>query len=188
MRRLCLLVVLSGPLAPPAWAAGGVGVVRSMTPESVTLALGVAQAGRPPRYQLHTPQLWVEFDTPYLRLVRKAAAACAQQQPVDESLATPDVTAPELHLSAGPEPMGDSVPEVKGIYIEGPDGTRVVARSAKKTVDYAQSVRRKKIALRGVDAIFPIEALVPGARFRVVLSQGPEQVLDMPPDWFSFTR
>jgi len=108
--------------------------------------------------------------------------------PPRPSIATTDLLAPELHIVAAPEPFGDDVPAIKKVLVERADGTTVAARSQESFVDYAQSARRKKIAIRGVRAVFPLAALEPGARFRFLMSDGKEQLLAPEPGWFKAPR
>jgi hypothetical protein len=159
-------------------------VVSTMTPSQIDQAIADGVEHKPGRYSLRSKTLWMEFDTPLLRVAERAASA-----PVaDRSLATPDLIAPELRILAAPEPMGDDVPGIKKVVLERPGGAIVAATSQELYVDYAQSSRRKKIALRGVRAVFPIAALEPGARFRFLMSDGKEQLLAPDASWFRVPR
>lgn len=180
MRRSPLAPLLLTLVAVPAAAQ----VVTEMTPRQVDQAIAMGIERKPARYSLRTKYLWMEFDTPFLRVSERAATA-----PVaDRSIATPDLLAPELRILAAPEPLGDDVPGIKKVLLERPDGATVAPKSQEAYVDYAQSARRKKIAIRGVRAVFPLAALEPGARFRFVMSDGREQVLAPEPGWFGEPR
>jgi hypothetical protein len=176
MRRFAWpALLLSLPASAPAQ------VVTEMTPQQIDQAIADR---KPVPYTLRTKVFWVEFTTPYLRVSDRAL----KSPTADRSLATPDLIAPELRIIAAAEPLGDKVPAVKEAVVERPDGTLVKPTSQQETLDYAQSTRRKKIAIRGVRAVFPIAALQPGARFRFQLSDGTQQVLAPDPSWFTTPR
>lgn len=180
MRRSPLAPLLLTLVAVPAAAQ----VVTEMTPRQVDQAIAMGIERKPARYSLRTKYLWMEFDTPFLRVSERAATA-----PVaDRSIATPDLLAPELRMLAAPEPLGDDVPGIKKVLLERPDGAAVAPKSQQAYVDYAQSARRKKIAIRGVRAVFPLAALEPGARFRFVMSDGSEHLLAPEASWFGEPR
>lgn len=159
-------------------------VVTEMTPQHIDQAIAMGTGRRPAPYSLRSKNVWIEFDTPFLRVSQRAAAAPA----ADRSIATPDLLAPELRIQAAPEPLGDDVPAIKQVLLERPDGTSVPPQSQTPFVDYAQSSRRKKIAIRGVRAVFPLSAFEPGVRFRFLMSKGPEHVLAPDPSWFGAPR
>src|SRR5262245_16472602 len=159
-------------------------VVTDMTPERIDQAIAARVDQEPQPCALRTKPLRMEVTTPYPRVLGRAATAPT----VDGSLATKDLVAPELRITAAAEPLGDKVPEVKGALVERPDGTQVKPTSQQSFLDYAQSTRRKKIAIRGVNAVFPIAVLEPGARFRFQMSDGTEQVLAPDPGWFKAVR
>lgn len=159
-------------------------VVTEMTSQQIDQAIALGIEHKPARYALRSPRLWIEFDTPFLRVRERAAVA-----PVAErSLATPDLVAPELRIVAAPEPFGDDVPGIKKVFVVSASGAVVAASAQSEYVDYAQSSRRKKIALRGVRAVFPIAALQPGSRFRFLMSDGQELLLAPEPAWFREPR
>jgi hypothetical protein len=178
--RLQALLALPLLSALPA----GAQVVTNMTPERIDQAIAAGVDQKPPAYALRTRQFWMEFTTPYLRVCERAAGAAK----ADRSIATPDLVAPELRIVAAAEPLGDKVPAVKAAVVERADGTTVKPSSQQEFVDYAQSSRRKKIAIRGVRAVFPIAVLEPGARFRFELSDGSQQVLAPDPGWYKAVR
>jgi len=180
MRTLPLAPLLISLAAVPA----GAQVVTRMTPQQVDQAIAMGVEQKPARYSLRNRYLWMEFDTPFLRVLERAATA-----PVaDRSIATPEVLAPELRILAAPEPLGDDVPAIKKVVVERAGGDVVAATSQESYVDYAQSSRRKKIAIRGVRAVFPLAALEPGARFRFLMSDGKEQLLAPDASWFCEPR
>lgn len=180
MRTSALAPLLMTLAAVPA----GAQVVTEMTPRRVDQAIAMGIEHKPAQYSLRTKQLWMEFNTPFLRVSERAATA-----PVaDRSIATPDLLALELHILAAPEPLGDDVSGIKKVLVERPDGSTVAPKSQEPYVDYAQSARRKKIAIRGVRAVFPLAALEPGARFRFLMSDGKEQLLAPEPGWFGEPR
>ena len=159
-------------------------VVTEMTPSRIDQAIAQGVENKPAPYALRSRSSWIEFDTPFLRVSERASSA-----PVaDRSIATPDLLAPELRVTAGPEPLGENIPAVKQLLIVKPDGAKVAPVSHESYVDYAQTARRKKIALRGMKAVFPISALQPGASFRLVMSDGSETSLPLEPAWFKTPR
>ena len=180
MRALPTLILMLSMSAAHAAAQ----VVTEMTPSRIDQAIAQGVEDKPAPYALRGRSSWIEFDTPFLRLCERAATA-----PVaDRSIATPDVLAPELRVTAGPEPLGDNVPAVKQLLIVKPDGASIAPVSHQSYVDYAQSARRKKIALRGMKAVFPITALQPGSSFRLVMSDGTELRIAPEPAWFKAPR
>ena len=180
MQRSPLAALLLTLAAVP----GAAQVVTEMTPRQVDQAIARGIEQKPARYSLRSKYLWMEFDTPFLRVSERAATA-----PIaDRSIATPDLLAPELRILAAPEPLGDNVPAIKKVVLERRDGASVAPKSQEAYVDYAQSARRKKIAIRGVRAVFPLAALQPGARFRFLMSDGKEQVLAPEASWFGEPR
>lgn len=180
MTRPPLPLLLVTFLAVPA----GAQVVTEMTPQKIDQAIAAGIERKPGPYALRTKYLWMEFDTPFLRVSERAATAAT----ADRSIATPDLLAPELRIVAAPEPFGDDVLAIKKVVVERADGATVAPRSQESFVDYAQSSRRKKIAIRGVRAVFPLAALEPGARFRFLMSDGKEQLLAPEPSWFKAPR
>ena len=180
MRALPTLILMLSLTAANAAAQ----VVTEMTPSRIDQAIAQGVENKPAPYALRGRSSWVEFDTPFLRVSERASNAAV----ADRSIATPELLAPELHVTAGPEPLGDNVPAVKQLLIVKPDGTTVAPLSHESYVDYAQSARRKKIALRGMRAVFPITALQPGASFRLVMSDGSETSLPLEPAWFKTPR
>jgi len=164
------------------------GVVVPMTPEAVEDVIVSTDERVPGPYRLRNSHVWLQFDTPRLRLARKVAQTRAQSLPVATHLATPDVVAPELHLVAGPEVAGDSDVGIKAALIERADGTTVEPISLKYNIEKAQSRRRHGIKLKGIEAVFPAEALLPGARFRLKMEDGPDQLLAPEDAWFDEPR
>ena len=180
MRRLSLAPLLLAVMATPA----GAQVVIEMTPQRVDQAIATGIERKPAAYALRTKYLWMEFDTPFLRVSERAATAPS----ADRSIATAELLAPELRIVAAAEPLGDDVLAIKKVLVERADGATVAPKSQESFVDYAQSARRKKIAIRGVRAVFPLAALEPGARFRFLMSDGKEQILAPEPGWFKAPR
>jgi len=160
-------------------------VITEMTPQMIDKALASGSSQRPSPYTLRTPEVWAQFDTPFLRVSLRAADGAP---PASAVTTANDATAPELRLSVAPEPRGSTDLAVKAVVVETPDGATVQAKSQTSFVDYAQSTKRKKIALRGLRAVFPISALTPGSRFRVVMSNGTDHVLAPDSDWFKVPR
>jgi hypothetical protein len=159
-------------------------VVTEMTPSRIDQAIALGVENRPEPYALRGRSSWIEFNTPFLRLCERAASA-----PVaDRSIATPELLAPELRVTAGPEPLGENVPSVKKLLIVKPDGASIAPVSHESYVDYAQTARRKKIALKGMRAVFPITALQPGASFQLLMSDGSELKIAPEPAWFKAPR
>ena len=159
-------------------------VVTDMTPSRIDQAIALGVEGRPAPYSLRGRASWIEFDTPFLRVCERAASA-----PVaDRSVATAEVLAPELRVIAGPEPLSENVPAVKKLLIVNPDGASIAPVSHESYVDYAQTAKRKKIALKGMRAVFPITALQPGSSFRLVMSDGSELKIAPEPAWFKAPR
>lgn len=180
MRALPSLILALSVIAANAAAQ----VVTEMTPSRIDEAIALGVENRPEPYALRGRSSWIEFNTPFLRLCERAASA-----PVaDRSIATPELLAPELRVIAGPEPLGENVPSVKKLLIVKPDGASIAPVSHESYVDYAQTARRKKIALKGMRAVFPITALQPGASFRLVLSDGSELKIAPEPAWFKAPR
>ncbi len=180
MRRFgpMLLITLVAPFA-------GAQVITEMTPERIQQAIDAGLKAKPAQYAVRTPKLWIEFDTPYLRVAKKAAASADHPTP---SLATPDVVAPIINILAAPEPLGDNVPGVKTVVAVRADGSIVAATSPQPFLDKAQSTRRKSIDIRGVRATFPIAVLEPGMKFKFTMSDGTEPTLAPDPNWFKSPR
>jgi len=183
--RFCfaLLLALSLPAGPAV-----AGVIVQMTPRMIEDVIASTGEQAPRLYRLHNTYVWLQFDTPLVRLARKVAETRAQSLPVVTQAATPDLVAAELRFSAGPEPRGDSDVAVKAIVIERPDGSVVEPLAVSKFVDKAQSRGRRSIELAGLEGVFPAAALEPGARFRFKMKGGPDQVLAPEPAWFNEPR
>ena len=175
--RLALLMTLS---AIPARAQ----VIAEMTAERIQQAIAEGVKTKPAQYAVRKPKLWIEFDTPFLRVAKKAAAA----PDATPSLATPDLIAPIVNILAAPEPLGDSVPAIKKVVAVKADGSVVAATSQQPFIDKAQSNKRKSIEIRGVRATFPIAVLEPGMQFRFSMSDGTEPTLAPEPNWFKVPR
>lgn len=185
--RTTVLLLLALMLIPAPRLASQADGAQPLNPLTIAQALAAAKPQRPDPYVFRSARLWVDFDTPLLRLQRKLADTAAQRQPIEDSLATPDVTEPVLRVTVGPEPSGGSAPEVLQIFVEQAGGVRVAPRSVEKTVEKAAS-RQGKVTLKGLKAVFPLEALQPGGRFRAMLSGKREEVLPVPPGWFDLPR
>jgi len=180
-----LLLLLSLPAAE---APAPVGVVSPMTEAVIENVIASTGKEAPGPYRLRNSQVWMQFDTPLLRLARKVAAARAAGELVATHLATPDVIVPELHLQAGPQVYGDKDVGIKQVVIARPDGSTVAPTSLTYNVEKAQSRHRHGIKLTGVQAVFPADALVPGARFRFTMKDGPDQLLAPEAGWFDEPR
>jgi hypothetical protein len=180
----CVVAVVLAAGASEALAAG---VVTTMTPESVQQALDAGKAQKPALYRLATKLYWLQFDTPFLRVARKAGEAREKSQPIEAALATPDLTAAELRITAGPEPIGESTHGIKAVTIVSASGATLQPKSSTKVTDYART-KHGKITLRGMSAVFPISALEPGASFHLQIDNGTEEVFKLEPSWFGETR
>jgi hypothetical protein len=174
-------------LAAAVGEARAAGVVSTMTPEAVQHALELGKAQKPPLYRLASKLYWLQFDTPFLRVARKAGEAHEKSQPIEAALATPDLTAPELRVTAGPEPVGESTHGIKAVTLVSASGATLQPKSSTKATDYARS-KHGKITLKGVSAVFPISALEPGASFHLQIDNGTEEVFKLEPSWFGETR
>jgi len=155
-----------------------------MTPTRIDQAIAMGVENRPEPYALRGRSSWIEFNTPFLRVCERAASATV----ADRSIATAELLAPELRVTAGPEPLGENVPSVKKLLIVKPDGASITPVSHESYVDYAQTARRKKIALKGMRAVFPITALQPGSSFRLVMSDGSDTLTFLDPKTFAATK
>lgn len=180
MRRFgpMFLITLVAPVASAQ-------VIAEMTPERIQQAIDAGLKAKPVQYAVRTPKLWIEFDTPFLRVAKKAAASADHPTP---SLATPDVVTPIINILAAPEPLGDKVPGIKQVVAVRADGSIVAATSPQPFLDKAQSTRRKSIDIRGVRATFPIAVLEPGMKFKFTMSDGTEPTLAPDPNWFKSPR
>jgi hypothetical protein len=174
-----LILALSLPAASAAAQ-----VVTEMTPARIDQAIAMGVENKPTPYALRGKASWIEFNTPFLRLCERAASATV----ADRSIATPELLAPELRVTAGPEPLGENVPSVKKLLIVTADGASITPVSHESYVDYAQTAKRKRIALKGMRAVFPITALQPGSTFRLVMSDGSVLNVAPEPGWFKAPR
>jgi hypothetical protein len=183
--RFCfaLLLALSLPAGPAV-----AGVIVQMTPRMIEDVIASTGEQAPRLYRLHNTYVWLQFDTPLVRLARKVAETRAQSLPVATHLATPDLVAAELRFFAGPEPRGDSDVGIKTVVIERVDGFVVKPSALKSNVEKAQSRGRHGIKLTGVEGVFPAAALEPGTRFRFKMESGPDQILAPDPAWFDEPR
>jgi hypothetical protein len=179
---VALALVLAGP------ALFGADVVMEMTPEAVSDAISAGLERPPKPYPLNSPKVWMLLETPFLRVAMAAAKAQSQNMAIDGSLITPDMTAPVLKVLAGPELLGVEPIGIKSILAQADDSTPVAPTSVTKTMDIARSARKKKIELKGVNAVFPISVLKPGVRFRLVMEKGPEHVITPDAAWFAKVR
>jgi len=160
----------------------GAQVIVEMTPERIEQAIAAGK-NRPPQYAIRTTRVWIEFDTPFLRVVRKAATT---DDPTS-SLATPDLVAPVLRIQAAAEPLGEKIPAVKKIVAVKADGTSVPPTSHEDFTDKAR-ISRRSIDIKGIRAVFPLSVLEPGMRFKLSMSDGTEPTLAPDPNWFKVPR
>jgi hypothetical protein len=176
MRRALLLFLTLA--ASPA----GAQVIAEMTPERIQQAIAAGKS-KPGQYSIRTPKFWMEFDTPFLRVARKAGAT---EEPTP-SVATPELVAPVLQIQAAAEPLGEKIPAVKKVVAVRADGSSVPPTSHEEFIEKAR-ISRRSFDIKGIRAVFPIAVLEPGTRFKFSMSDGTEPLLAPDASWFKSPR
>ena len=176
-------------------------VARPLSGERLreAIAFGRNAAAELDQYDLVRERAYVvNFDTPFLRVAQLAHAMKAQNAMLAEAEVSPKVTAEVLHLYVhAKHETGDTegFRDVETVVIARPRSglppqivTPSSFQSYVRRVPVAEDYQGPTRLARSVKAVFPLEAMSPGAEVRIRFQGGATQVVKLLPERLAQVR
>lgn len=161
-------------------------VATEMTPEVLQEAVDLGMREDVGRYNASTPVVVVSFDTPFRRVAMAAAAARKRDEALDVKTVPASLTAPDVQITVQPLPINPV--RIKTVMAQVGSEPPVALSEIKPLLDKVQTGKKKHIEMRGVSGKLPLSVLRPGLKLRLLLDEGPEQVIEPKAELLSSVR